>query len=347
MLDSKMRNKLQEYIDRYDPNFPTWNTTSPSCYQRLSMYRTTGKQHPLVFWKNFYHRFFKIDLLHCTDNKGVLSHCIGSALAEIIVNDELKCGSRHLTLGTINDKLDQYYADSGEQNRVPEIRETNIFQGTPLLLFPQLHGTPFKAANTRALTPFMAQLCSEVYALVPSLHNQRRMELFAYFKEFYQIIDDNGEFFSQETSARFSKVIFRILARNSWLHTQSIQQGHLRWHIIPKHHYLWHLAILKGRNPRFYQTYIDESFVGRLCNVYKACLDGQYMSGVQLTVFQKYLLALSIEFSNWGLSVFLNAAHSITHTSKPTSQFININKILHVRLRCLFFSRLAWHQQEC
>ena len=51
------------------------------------------------------------------------------------------------------------------------------------------------------------------------------------------------------------------------------------------------------RNPRCYQTYIDESFVGRMCRVMANSQDGPFHDALQMTTLEKYLTALSIQFS--------------------------------------------------
>jgi len=69
---------------------------------------------------------------------------------------------------------------------------------------------------------------------------------------------------------------------------------------MPKHHYFFHLGMRAHgptRNPRAYQTYVDESFVGRVCKIYEASLSGPWHDVVQHTVLQKYLTALMVTFS--------------------------------------------------
>ena len=66
---------------------------------------------------------------------------------------------------------------------------------------------------------------------------------------------------------------------------------------MPKHHYFVHVALQNLEiNPRCNQTYIDESFVGRIADVYKGSLDGQWHDVVQKNVANKWLMGL---LANW------------------------------------------------
>jgi hypothetical protein len=59
-----------------------------------------------------------------------------------------------------------------------------------------------------------------------------------------------------------------------------------------------HLADSGGLNPRVFQTYIEESFVGAGAKVYKKSVSGPYDNVIQGKILKKWCLALSLRWSD-------------------------------------------------
>lgn len=101
-----------------------------------------------------------------------------------------------------------------------------------------------------------------------------------------------------EQSKALRKSIFSFLGHYRWLNDFAITTGVFLWNITPKFHYMFHIGLTcYDINPRAGQTYIDESFVGRLSNVYKMCLNGPFHNTVQKVVISKWLAGILAEMA--------------------------------------------------
>jgi len=232
------------------------------------------------------------------DCKGLASIAIGNCLAEIVYKNQLGCPTHQATMDLLNERLDRFYDGTKCDCKIPYLLLSNITDTQrPAQTYPQLAGPGIKAANTRHLVPWVLALVIEVDD--GSEASRHRIALMRYLNEFIETIYENPEFLAPAVSKRLKFVMLGFLRRSAWLSANAVRLGLCRWQLKPKHHYFHHLALLTyGRNPRFYQTYIDESFVGKLCRVYKSSQAGAYHETIQREVLTKYLFALSIHFSN-------------------------------------------------
>ena len=96
--------------------------------------------------------------------------------------------------------------------------------------------------------------------------------------------------------------IIHFLKHYAWLADNTVRRGGgCFWQVLPKHHYFFHVALQCDEiNPRSNQTYLDESFVGRICNIYKKSLDGPFAATVQSTILQKWLMGLMADMGIHG-----------------------------------------------
>ena len=76
----------------------------------------------------------------------------------------------------------------------------------------------------------------------------------------------------------------------------SKDRGDMLWQIVPKTHYMQHLA-LQSRllNCRCVQVYKEESMVGKITAIYASCADGPYSNTIQFGTLVKYLTLLCLE----------------------------------------------------
>jgi hypothetical protein len=71
-----------------------------------------------------------------------------------------------------------------------------------------------------------------------------------------------------------------------------------RWSVIPKHHYLAHLAQQAYViNPRMLWTYGGEDFVGKVSDLGHHCLRGNASFRVGSALAERYKLAMHIRFA--------------------------------------------------
>ena len=116
-----------------------------------------------------------------------------------------------------------------------------------------------------------------------------------HLNQFYEVVYGAEEFLTADECSRVKKHVFGFLQHWAILAQQSVQANTYLWQVLPKHHYFAHMGLESSYwNPRYIHTYIDESFIGRICQVYHACLDGHYEEIVQDTVSHKWLLGLHI-----------------------------------------------------
>jgi hypothetical protein len=77
----------------------------------------------------------------------------------------------------------------------------------------------------------------------------------------------------------------------SWLAIESLNLGHLRWPIRPKHHQLSHLTsgIRRDlRNPKYFGCINDEDMLGQVCSVARVC----HRRSIPVAVLTRYLLRI-------------------------------------------------------
>ena len=120
-----------------------------------------------------------------------------------------------------------------------------------------------------------------------------------HLNEFYRIIYAGGEFLTEGESQEVRTAVFGFLKHWAHLAEDAMQRKLRLWQVLPKHHYFAHIGLEAAFwNPRFVHTYIDESFIGRICEIFHASLDGMFEAVVQDNVTSKWLLGLHILLSS-------------------------------------------------
>ena len=121
-------------------------TESTSTESFLS--RMRRPHHPLVsaifvtFW------FFRADILHLWDCKGVWPLLLGSVLWLLVHKEHRLGASQAARLQIMNTKKNNFYTAFAVQNRMPALKLSNLMDAQG---FANLSGQTIKAANTRAL----------------------------------------------------------------------------------------------------------------------------------------------------------------------------------------------------
>ena len=249
--------------------------------------------HPLNDAPFFTLWFVRIDIMHNLDCKGVLSILQGGALWLVCHDTRRKLGNTIAArLQEINRRKDAFFKLHGVANRMPDIRAENISEGPDG--FVTLSGTVVKAANTRALLPFVKELCCEVL-------NQRR----TYHRSVCKLLESacgmvdtlyaSEMFMSEEQQAAFRKHTLRVGRHWQLCCNIATEKGQPLWHITPKAHVCQHLPTqAKLLNPRFTQNYQEEGLIGKVTKVWKAAANGPYFHVAQKTVLEKWLVGFMI-----------------------------------------------------
>ena len=71
------------------------------------------------------------------------------------------------------------------------------------------------------------------------------------------------------------------------------ENGHVLFNIVPKHHYMWHMARqAKFINPRKTNTMLDETFMGIVKDIVRSCAHGSQCHRIHMSFVEKYMWAL-------------------------------------------------------
>ena len=102
-------------------------------------------------------------------------------------------------------------------------------------------------------------------------------------------------FFTTAEKVELKYIVARFCAHYCWLAKDAMNRGVCMWSVVPKFHYFCHVAEQCCLiNSHFVQNYKEESFVGRICQVYKSLKNGPFWGPCQHKCLQKYLVALQV-----------------------------------------------------
>ena len=270
-----------------------------SIYTKDEFQQRYSACHPLFEFPGMLPQTVAIDLLHVCDHNGVAGSVAGSIMYEAIREKELGNSSLESGVQILSEKIKEYYTTSGVQSHLPRLTLQNLIDTlNPLNSFPDLRGKAIKAANTRNIMPFVEMLAAELRD--GSEYKDRRHKCVQSLVRFYDTVYDSGIYMSIDQSEAMASAIKRCCKHYTWLAKRSTHLGLMRWPIRPKMHYWYHLTLRKQfLNPRFLQTYANESMVGKTCNIYKSALSGSQNERrkVQHSVLAKYLTGLMVTFA--------------------------------------------------
>lgn len=272
-----------------------WLNTVYDHQQFLNMYRG---EHPIHEFEGCGPMTFAVDLLHVVDNNGVASHILGNLFYEAIRNRELGNRSKEQGLQMLNDRIKQFYRANPTPAQLQSLAMTNLIDDrNERDSFPILHGKAVKAANTRYIIPFAAQLATELNRGTD--HQRHRQRCCAELQRFYDIIHGAGQFLKPEEVADLKSATVKCLQHYVWMSKEAVRNGEMAWNIVPKHHYMMHIGLRAAyMNPCCGQTYINESMVGRVCTMYSSTMAGTGdQKVVQKSVLVKYLTGLTVTFA--------------------------------------------------
>ena len=109
------------------------------------------------------------------------------------------------------------------------------------------------------------------------------------------ILSDNASnlFLSSHDATNFRKHTDELLLSYTELAKQADDERLLLWKVVPKHHWLWHLAQkAKHLCPRVSCCMLDEDYVGKQKLVVAACVQGTRLEDVPASVMIKNMWAM-------------------------------------------------------
>ena len=253
--------------------------------------------HPLVASEFFNRETYRLDLLHLFDHHGVAGHVIANIIAMHVIDKAhvVPGSSQEQRLAFVNEDIKGFYSTQHVPHRMPPIKMSNLL----LRGFPELHGPAIKAANTKALVPFVLDLQRRAVAQDPSMLNRQAYKVVQSLARAYEIMY-NAEFFLTAAEAQdLDEQLSRMGRSYQWLSVETMGQWLTRWKQPPKIHYaIGHLA-QQARliNPRYVQCYSAEGLVGKVAKVWEKSMSGPHAAISQHMVLKKYLCGMHLDFS--------------------------------------------------
>ena len=121
-------------------------------------------------------------------------------------------------------------------------------------------------------------------------------QLIIHTLEFLRLSYVSGRFFTTEEIAAFDQATKGVGKYMQLLRKRAKAAEQLLWHITPKTHFMQHFP-QEARliSPRIVQCYIEESYIGKIAQIWASSKNGPYKETIQFFALLKYLVWLVIE----------------------------------------------------
>ena len=121
-------------------------------------------------------------------------------------------------------------------------------------------------------------------------------QLLHHTMEFHRLSYSSGTFFTPEDLAAYDEATKGIGKYMQLLRKRAKAAAHLPWHIVPKTNFMQHFP-QEARliAPRTVQCYIEESYIGKIAQIWASSKNGPYKDTIQFFALLKYLVWITIE----------------------------------------------------
>ena len=162
--------------------------------------------------------------------------------------------------------------------------------------YAALGGSTVKAANTRQAMPMLKELADRHMTDRSNMDHLIMHRLIVHTLEFHRLTYSSGVFFTTEELAAFDEATNGIGKFMQLLRRRAKEATQLLWHIVPKTHFMQHFP-QEARliSPRIVQCYIEESYIGKIAQIWASSKNGPYKESIQFFALLKYLVWLVIE----------------------------------------------------
>jgi len=260
------------------------------------MARVGEPRNPMVahVWFNKY--TYRYDLLHMLDHHGVASHIVGNILHAHLSSeretDVLPGSNMQERLGFLNSDIQAFYTAHKVANRLPPLKETNVKDGH----YPELKGNAVKAANTRALVPYVQILQQHAAELNNTTKQKCMKRLVDALQTAYDIMYQGDMVLDDDQVTQLRRSLTRLGQNYTQLHDMAAAEDKTRWDRVPKLHYVVaHLGEQAALiNPRYVQGYASESMVGEICGIYEKSQSGRFHKIIQEVALLKYCTGMKL-----------------------------------------------------
>lgn len=230
--------------------------------------------------------------MHILDLRGVIAIAGGSLLWKIISSINSLGATQDARLTKVNLMMKDFQR-GGASHRMPPLKKSNLRCDG----WAMLNGPVIKAANTRALLPFLHFLANKFFAAHGSYASSIR-KVFQALVQIQKIFYSSGQFLEDESKAELNESFLKLGRHWQNLRHLSSLENENSFQIRPKVHIAMHFPEQSELiNPVFVQNYQEESLIGVVTKVWAACARGPYDKTIQAKALNRMWVGLEIRMS--------------------------------------------------
>ena len=231
--------------------------------------------------------------MHVNDLRGTISIAAGSTILHLVQKCTALGISQQQRMAAINVEMKEFQRTNGTEHRMPELRVQDLKYDH----WAMLTGKVVKAANTRAMLPFLQSLANTYFQGHEPFNTSVR-KVFDSLMEIQRIMYTSGTFLSDEAKQSFQEAHERLGRHwQNLRHLSNLAKMNF-WQVRPKLHYTQHFpAQARLINPRAVQNYAEESLIGRVAKVWRASANGPYADTVQLSTLARLWTGFELRMS--------------------------------------------------
>ena len=256
------------------------------------MSRIAEPRHPLTE-SHFFSKFFvRLDPMHIMDLRGMISIAAGSMLQKLLQFQSLG-RNKDERMAALNARMKRYQEEHNTSYRMPPLRQEDLVVSG----WHSLGGKIVKAANTRAVLPWLHSLAEEFFNAHGSYASSTRKVIHCLL-EIQKIWYSAGHFFSDAQKKTLDDLFLKLGRHWQNLRALARAQHQNAWQITPKVHYGQHFGEQGDLiNPTSVQNYLEESLVGCVTKLWHMCAHGKYLLVVQHATLNRYWVGLEIRMT--------------------------------------------------
>ena len=248
----------------FNPN-AGWRDTIWTHEEWINYLRASGYAIPVLFLVvlGFRLECISIDVLHAVD-QGFSTHIVANTIWVIAVIRNCFGGATYAErIRRCGEHLKKWYSDTRCKYKLAG--KLTVERVKLAGDWPKLRA---KAAHTRYLARYalyLVQTFGHLESLddFARLHDNLALGVCQLLVEFYELLDTNSMFVTDQAKVSFARIGNQMPAMYSRLSRMCFEQGMRLWKLSPKMHLFVHLCceqLIMG-NPRYFWTYSDEDLV--------------------------------------------------------------------------------------
>lgn len=251
--------------------------------------------HPLTlshYWCKWFPRY---DKMHIWDLKGLTAIAGGSLLYKLVTSMDSLGRNQAERMDAINQRMQTFQRTTGCAHKMPPLRVTDLrHEG-----WASLSGKLVKAANTRALIPFLNHIAQSFFPAHGAYSSSVR-KVFSALDAIEKLLYSSGFFLSDENKTDLNELVSKL--GRHWQHLRALARADSdnSWQITTKVHYCMHVPEMSDLiNPIFTQNYGEESLIGVVCKIWQKSTRGPYVKSIQKATLDRYWVALEVRMSTY------------------------------------------------